>query len=84
MVCQINPVVNLLIDLSKAFDSVSHGILLADLLAIGCSSPVVQWFHSYISHRQQRVVNKNAFSEWKYITKGVPQGSCISPLLFNS
>jgi len=39
----------LLIDLSETFDSVSHQTLFTDLLATGCSSRIVQWFHSYFS-----------------------------------
>jgi len=47
----------LLIDLSKAFDSVSHQKLISDLVDIGCSDTTVKWFISYLSDRLQRLVN---------------------------
>ena len=74
---------SLLIDFSKAFDSVNHSLLLQDLNDIGCSLSVTNWFSDYLSKRMQRVVSKEAVTEWKTVERGVPQGSCLSPLLFN-
>ena len=62
----------LLIDLSKAFDTVSHQLLLSDLCQIGCSAGVVDWFNSYLTIRQQRVVQGSEVTEWKNVTRGVP------------
>lgn len=73
----------LLIDLSKAFDTVPHQRLLEDLREIGCGQKLGNWFHSYLDGREQRVKNGLEVTEWKSVTRGVPQGSCLSPLLFN-
>ena len=73
----------LLLDLSKAFDSVPHQLLCKDLEHIGCDSNSLNWFYSYLSSRVQRVVYGRLTSPWKPVSKGVPQGSSLSPLLFN-
>ena len=73
----------LLIDLSKAFDSVSHQILIKDLIDIGCSLNTVKWFTDYLTNRVQRVIGLLHETSWKSVTKGVPQGSCFSPHFFN-
>jgi len=73
----------LLVDLSKAFDNVNHSILIKDLEEIGCDTSALTLFISYLSDRKQRVTSGLQVTDWQYITKGVPQGSCISPLLFN-
>src|SRR6266516_416942 len=73
----------LLIGLSKALYSVNHHKLLADLLNIECCSNSVQWFNSYLSNRTQRVDLHGKTTEFLKVTQGVPQGSALSPLLFN-
>ena len=73
----------LLIDLSKAFDSVPHQRLLNELGSLGCSTSAMRWFQSYLTNRSQRVIQNGISTNWMEVSRGVPQGSCLSPLLFN-
>ena len=73
----------LLSDLSKAFDCLSHPLLLCKLHAYGFSVDSCELIFSYLSDRQQRVKIGSARSEWVFMLKGVPQGSILGPLLFN-
>lgn len=70
------------IDLSKAFDSVNHNILLEKLHAMNLSASVVTWFESYLGGRKQSVCIKKRCSEALPFITGVPQGSILGPLLF--
>jgi len=70
-------------DLSRAFDSLPHGLLVAKLYAYGCSTNACKQIKHYLSHRRQRVKVQNVCGEWKEIERGVPQGSLAGPLLFN-
>lgn len=81
----------LFFDLSKAFDLVSHDILLEKLEAIGIRGPALQWIMSYLSNRKQCVtinrINNNRdmtpyYSEYRHNKYGVPQGSVLGPVLF--
>ena len=69
--------------LSKAFDCVNHGLLIAKLSAYGLNMDALQLIRSYLTNRQQRVKINNSFSAWKEVKIGVPQGSVLGPLLFN-
>ena len=73
----------LLIDLSKAFDTVPHELLLTELHDIGCSTEVLNWFCNYLSDRSQRVITYEEVTDWIMVSRGFPQGSGLSPLLFN-
>ena len=70
-------------DLSKAFDCLPHSLLLAKLQAYGLEMSACRLMASYLSGRKQRVKVGNARSEWVTLSKGVPQGSILGPLLFN-
>ena len=70
-------------DLSKAFDSLNHELLLAKLKAYGLDNNSVNFMKSYLTNRLQRCKINNSFREWGKVLNGVPQGSIIGPLLFN-
>ena len=73
----------LFLDISKAFDSINHKILLGKLEHIGLSSRSLRWFKSYLADRRQCVCINGEMSETRTIDLGVPQGSILGPLLFN-
>jgi hypothetical protein len=74
----------LLVDLSKAFDTVYQAILLNKLSSIGLSSDTCSWFHDYLSDRTQATVIDGVKSEFHEVHKGVPQGSILEAVLFTS
>ena len=70
-------------DLSKAFDTINHDLLLAKLRAYGFSNNALNLMCSYLKSRKQRTQINNNFSSEKNIIARVPQGSIDGPLLFN-
>ena len=70
-------------ELSKAFDVMSHDLLIAKLAVYGIGYSSLKLLYSYLTNRQMRVRVGAAFSEWLEIKLGVSQGSILGPLLFN-
>lgn len=73
----------ILMDLSKAFDSLPHDLLIAKLHAYGFSMSSLKLIYSFLTNRWQRTKIGSVFSSWLMIILGVPQGSVLGPLLFN-
>ena len=72
-----------LLDLSAAFDTVDHEILLSFLKDhVGLDGPVLRLFETYLSNRTQCVSVKGVLSELSELTFGVPQGSVLGPIAF--
>ena len=72
----------ILTDLSKAFDCISHDLLIAKLKAYGFDDKALSFIMAYLKGRKQKVKVGSAFSDLLNILFGVPQGSILGPLLF--
>ena len=72
-----------LMDLSKAFDTINHELLIAKLNAYGFSRDALELIHSYLNDRWHRTKINNSYSSWRKITTGMPQGSVNGPKWFN-
>ena len=70
------------IDLKKAFDTFDHGLILGKMKVYGISGIEHDWFRSYLNNRKQLCKVNGISSDMKDIDIGVPQGSCLGPLLF--
>ena len=78
-----NTVILLLLDLSAAFDTVDHSILLSRLSSrFGIKGTVLAWLRSYLTSRKQFVNVNKCRSSQRFLERGVPQGSVLGPLLY--
>ena len=80
--------VSMFLDLSKAFDTLEHEVLLKKLEKYGIRGIANKWFRDYLTNRKIRTkctvasTGKTEYSEYKEIKYGTPQGSCLGPLIF--
>ena len=70
------------LDLSKAFDSIDHQLILKKLYNLGLERTAVLWIESYLTDRKQITKFKNFTSKEETVSSGIPQGSIMGPLLF--
>ena len=74
--------INIYLDLSKAFDTLDHSILIDKLEFYGVEGVALDLFKNYLTNRKQYVEFEDAQSDRLNISTGVPQGSILGPLLF--
>ena len=72
----------IILDFSKAFDTVPHNILLNKLDRYGIRNNIHTWISNFLKYRKQRVVIGGEHSTWTQVMSGVPQGTVLGPLLF--
>lgn len=69
-------------DFSRAFDRVDHTLLLVKIASLGIGPRIIKWLNAYLSDRTFRVRVDDSLSSSGRCTSGVPQGSCLGPLLY--
>ena len=72
-----------LMNLSKAFDTINHEVMIAKLNAYGFSEPSLKLLCNYLKDRLQHIKINLTFSEWSELIQGVPEGSVLGSLLLN-
>ncbi len=76
-------VATILMDLRKAFDCLPHKLLISKLYAYGFNLNACMFIATYLTSRKMRIKHHGAKSGWSVMTKGVPQGSVMEPVIFN-
>ena len=79
----VDRTVSVAIDLSKAFDTVDHELLLQDIHSLQLNSHIKRFLCAYLRGRQQYVMFRGSRSKYRIVLQGVPQGGVLSPVLFN-
>ena len=70
------------LDLSKAFDTLDHHLMIKKLSSLGFSNSALVWMDAYLTNRTQSIVSNGVVSDPQPIHFGIPQGSILGPLLF--
>ena len=71
-------------DFTKAFDSVKHNLLSPKLKQLPLNPYIINWYHSFLSNRQQRISVDGHSCNWVCVNKGTTQGSVGGPIMFSS
>ena len=70
-------------DLKQAFDTIGHEHLILKLAKSGVKGNMLFWLEEFLKQRTYQVLVEDSTSEKKSMKRGIPQGSCLSPTLFN-